>query len=467
MSLIEEVLAWLASQPGEIYLVGGYVRDRLLGRTVRDLDLAVPAGGRTLARELANRFHGGYYPLDQERDTGRALLPWRPDAPLIIDVARLRGPTLRADLLDRDFTINAMASPAHDLQQIVDPTRGQADLGAAVLRAVSHVALERDPVRSLRAVRQAAELGFSIEAHTESLVRQAAPLLWRVSGERLRDELVHLLELPGTGPLVRRLDHLGLLTHLLPELEPCRGLHQTLPHVLDVLEHTLTTLDALDGILSAVNEIHASLGPYIQERRVAARSRSIMIKLAGLLHDVGKPACRTTDEAGRVHFFGHAQRGAKTAKTVLERFRFSTAEVTLAATMVTHHMRPLHLAAQESVSARAVYRFFRDTRDAGPATLLLALADQAATYAAKAPASEEARLHALAVRMLGDYFERHQTRVSPPPLLSGYDLLDEFKLEPGPCIGRLLELLREAQAAGEVRTRDEALDLVRERLKDA
>jgi poly(A) polymerase len=278
---------------------------------------------------------------------------------------------------------------------------------------------------------------------------------------------VQLLALPGTGVLVRRLDHLGLLTYLLPELEPCRGLHQTLPHVLNVFEHSLATLDALDAILSAADEIHASLGSYIHKQLVAARPRGIMIKLAGLLHDVGKPACHTTDEVGRVHFYGHAQRGAKTTKTVLERFRFSTVEATLAATMVTHHMRPLLLAAQESVSARAVYRFFRDTQDAGPATLLLALADHAATGASETADAEGARLSALAARMLGDYFERHQTHVSPLPFLSGHDLLDEFALEPGPIIGRLLELLREAQAVGEVCTRDEALDLVREHLRDA
>jgi poly(A) polymerase len=329
------------------------------------------------------------------------------------------------------------------------------------------VALERDPVRSLRAVRQAVELDFSIEAHTESLVRHAAPLLWSVSGERLRDEVVHLLALQNAGLAVRQLNRLSLLTQLLPELEPCWGLQQPLPHVLDVLEHSLVTLDAMDGLLPAANEIHPALEPYVRERLTAARPRSMVIKLAGLLHDVGKPGSRSTDEAGGVHFYGHAQAGARLTQAVLERFRFSQAEVKLAVAMVRHHMRPLQLSAQEAVSARAVYRFFRDTQDAGPATLVLALADHAATYASGAPNSEAVRLRALVVRMLRDYFEQHQTRVSPTPLLSGRDLLEEFSLKPGPIIGRLLESLREAQAAGEVCTRHEALGLVREHLKDA
>ncbi len=458
---LEEMLAWLACQAGPIYLVGGWVRDRLLGRVSHDLDLAVPSGGRTLARRLADRFDGRYYTLDEERDTGRVLLG-QGSAPIqTVDVACFRAATLESDLLDRDFTVNAMASPVQNPSQVIDPAGGLADLRAGLIRVVHDAALVRDPVRSLRAVRQAAELGFSMEAGTELLAREASALLWRASGERLRDELVRLLEPPTSHLLMRRLDRLGLLSALFPGLEACRDLHQTSPHIEDVLKHLLSTLEALEELLSAEEPIGPWLAPYLSEPLTGFRPRYIMIKLAALLHDVGKPGSRSSDEGGRVRFLGHDQAGAEIVRTMLQRFHFGTAEIALAVTIVRHHSRPLQLAQQETVSARAIYRFFRDSGDAGPAALLVAMADQAAICPPEGPRSDSLRLQALAQRMLQDYFELHGVRIAPTPLLRGHDLLREFPVAPGPRIGELLELVREAQAAGEVQTREEALDLVR------
>ena len=130
-------------------------------------------------------------------------------------------------------------------------------------------------------------------------------------------------------------------------------------------------------------------------------------------------------------------------------------------TVVRQHMRPLLLANQKRVSSRAVYRFFRDAGRAGVDVLLLALADHMATYAPGADGDPWPRLVALVVRMLGDYWERHTERVDPSQLVDGHDLLRELDLEPGPHIGELLELVREGQISGEVRSREEALAMVR------
>jgi tRNA nucleotidyltransferase/poly(A) polymerase len=488
MVLEKKVLDWLAQQEEAIYLVGGCVRDRLLGRPLHDLDLAVADGGRRLARRLANDFQGAYYALDAERDTGRAILPSDEAGPLVVDVARLRGEDLAADLADRDFTVNALAADVSCPGDVIDRHGGLADLAAGLIRPVSEASIGDDPVRALRAVRQAAQLGFRLAPETEALIRRDGPALVRVSAERIRDEVTVLLSLPEAAPRLAQLDELGLLTAVLPELEPLRDLAQPPPHHLDVLAHSLQTVAELEVLLTWDRSLPdlEMLAPYVPrlQTQLAAelgdtRPRLVSLKLAALLHDVGKPAAQSVDDEGRIRFLGHPKVGTRLVSGALRRLRLNNAEVRLGETVVRHHMRPLLLADQKSISARAVYRFFRDTRETGVEVLLHALADHRATYA-RAPyapgvgcpgigcpgAADERwpRLVALVARMLADYYERYALRVNPPPLVNGRDLLREFELQPGPQIGELLEAVREAQVSGEVRTREEALALV-ERLQ--
>ncbi|MGD8398914.1 MAG: polynucleotide adenylyltransferase, partial [Anaerolineae bacterium] len=238
MELTERLIGWLARQEEPVYLVGGAMRDRLLGRPLYDLDVAVDGDGRALARRLANHFGGAYYTLDEERSVGRAILDETPACRLVVDVARLRGADLAADLADRDWTINAMAAPAGDPGAVVDLHGGQADLAARVIRPVSDGTIRNDPLRALRAMRQAAELDFRLSRETEALLRRDGPQLVEVPGERVRDELARLLVRPTAAGWLQRLDQLGLLAVIFPELEAARGETQPEPHHLDVLAHS-------------------------------------------------------------------------------------------------------------------------------------------------------------------------------------------------------------------------------------
>jgi tRNA nucleotidyltransferase/poly(A) polymerase len=486
MNLVEQVVVWLARQSTSAYLVGGCVRDRLLNRSIVDLDVAVDGDGLGLARRLANHFGGAYHPLDEARSTGRAILHDEGGHRLVVDVARFRGSDLATDLADRDFTINALAAHARTPENIIDHHNGLDDLKAGLLRPVSEASIVSDPLRALRAVRLAAELSFALDPETEVLMHRDGPALSCVAGERIRDELARLLALSEATPHLRHLDDLGLLTVILPELEPLRGLAQPSPHHLDVLAHSLETVRSLEeilralegiadgerrsedledtacgGLLSALDPFSQRLNSHLDQMMGAARPRLVTLKLAALLHDTGKPAVCTLDEHGRIRFIGHHKKGAKIAGRALRRLRFNNSEVRLGETVVRQHMRPLLLANQKSVSSRAAYRFFRDAGRAGVDVLLLALADHRATYAPGVDDDPWPRLVALVVRMLGDYWERHTERVDPSLLIDGYDLLREFRLQPGPQIGELLELVREAQVSGEVRTREEALAMVR------
>jgi poly(A) polymerase/tRNA nucleotidyltransferase (CCA-adding enzyme) len=481
-----QVIAWLAQQDLPLYLVGGAVRDCLLRRSTYDLDLAVAGDGLRLARRLANHFDGDYYPLDPDRSTGRAILYYADGSRLVVDVARLRGRDpydLAADLADRDFTINALAIDLGAPDAIVDFHGGRADLQSRLIRPVSPDSIRNDPLRALRAVRQAAELGFALAPETERSVRRDGPALAGVSAERVRDELARLLARPDAAPWLRSLDELGLLVVVFPELAALRGVEQPPPHHLDVLAHSLAAFAALEDILARWSpytgpspKSHARspadflsyadrVRDYLAQETGHNRPRAVSLKLALLLHDIGKPASRTVDGQGRIRFLGHPRGGARMAAQAVQRLRFDRAEVRLVETIVRQHMRPLLLAAQESVSSRAMYRFFRDTGEAAVDVVLHALADHRATYVPGAEDPHKPRLVALAGRIFAEYWDKKALRLDTPSLLSGRDLLREFDLEPGSHIGELLEIVREAQAIGQVHTREEALALVARHLK--
>ncbi len=252
------VLAFIAERAQPAWMVGGFVRDRLLNRPDHDLDLVVPAGGIELARAVARAFGGAFFVLDEERDVARALLQAEAGgAPLTVDVARLRAPELWQDLALRDFTVNAMAAPVSPLAgseplawELVDPLDGFADLQRRALRAVSSDAFRDDPLRTLRGVRLAVELGFHLETATVGLIRRDAGLLARVAAERIRDELLRIVNAPGAWQHLRLLAGLDLLRPVLPEVQALAGVMQSEPHYLDAFDHTRAVMAHAEGILA-------------------------------------------------------------------------------------------------------------------------------------------------------------------------------------------------------------------------
>lgn len=468
------------------WLVGGAVRDLLLGRPVHDWDFAVDGAPMALARAVGDALGGAFFPLDEERGTARVVLDSPGGVPVELDFSLLRGDTLDADLAERDFTVNAMA--VDEAETLIDPLGGYADLTARRIRATSETAFRDDPVRLLRAARFETELGFGTEPRTESWIRRDAPLLAQPAEERLRDEFVRGLAAPGAADFIRRLDDLALLTHVVPELDGLKGVIQTPPR-FDAWHHTLNVLDTVERVVAAVvgkpaltssdpwvdvpaaawGDLVRRVGPFagqVQSHLAvtvsAGRDRQLLIKLAALLHDVGKPQTRSMGEDERVHFYGHESVGARLSGARMRALRFSRREVERVQTIVEAHLGPAQLARAEQVTRRAVYRYFRDTGDAGVDTVLLNLGDYLATWG---PALREKRwLRRLEVSelLLHHYFERRQETVAPKLPIDGHDLMRELDLEPGPKIGEMLEALREAMAAGEIETREEALTLARE-----
>lgn len=477
-ALMAQVAPLLQQQPFPVYLAGGAVRDALLGEASYDLDFAVPSGAISLAFAVGDLLGAPAFAMDRERDIGRVVLP---DQQTMLDFATFRGQDLEADLRARDFTINALALPVARLddQELIDPTGGLEDLRAGVIRLTHQGALLDDPVRALRAVRLSARFGFALLPATAAAVRAAADSLRTTSAERVRDELLKILETGQPQQGLLQMADLGLLEVILPELARLQGVQQSPPHHEPVLAHTASVLSWLLEVEAAVVdgqsvgdesllEAQGLLAPFWEElaahlnREVmGSLSGVLLLRLGALFHDVGKGEIQTTDPDGRIRFLGHDKIGARLAARRLRALRLSNEAVHHVQRIVAGHMRPLFLNQTEKVTRRAIYRFFRDTGAAGLDIGLLSLADHLATYDGPGEQSQWHGLLAVVRQLYQHYFEAYEETVAPPPLLDGNELMAALDLSPGPEVGRLLRLLEEAQAAGEVNSRDEALALLR------
>jgi len=489
--LIDKVRNALPGQ--EIYLVGGAVRDMMLNRLSHDLDFALPSNGISLARRVANALQADFMILDDERDTGRVIVTEPGDARTFLDFATYRGNNFDEDLRARDFTINAIA---FDLRAstIIDPLNGASDLRAKTIRACSQTSISDDPIRILRAVRQAAAFDFKIELETRKAMMQAASLLPNISPERQRDELFKILEGPKPDASMRALEMLGVFPYILPELSAMKGVEQSLPHIYDVWEHTLSVLGYLEGILAALGTEKSSeetSDPFLVSltshlgrfrERFAAHfaeslntDRSVRAALffAALYHDVEKPATKSVDEAGRIRFFDHDVKGAEVAAKCSHAFNLSNDEVDRVKTIIKNHMRFHFFTSRmegnnkEEPSRKAIYRFFRDSGKAGIDLVLLGLADlrgiqgDTLTQETWDIALDVARI------LLENYWEKREETIAPPRLLDGNDLMRELNLESGRIVGQLLEAIREGQAIGNIETREQAIEFARKQLKSS
>jgi poly(A) polymerase len=478
-SILATVSKLLTGQGIKSYLVGGFVRDVLLKRDTADIDIAVIGNALEIAPRVAAALGGKYILLDEINMVCRVIVADE-EGQRELDFSTVEN-NIEQDLARRDFTIDAMAIDLSQLgedyteAQLIDPFHGWKDLHQGVVRAVTRTAFEADAARLLRAVRLAAELSFSIAQETESLIQRYSHLIANVAGERIREELLRLLAVSNR-QLLLYLDGLGLLTAIIPELQQLKGAEQPKEHFWDVFNHSIETVVATDFILHngdweyvnseevlAAVPWSAALAQHFDLEVSSGSNRRLLLKLAALLHDIAKPQTRTINEDGRMRFLGHAKEGAAIAVNILERLRFSSKEIKLVEVMVRHHLRPGQMSQEGLPSHKAIYRYFRDTGEAGIDILFLNLADHLATRGPNLHLAYWQEHAQMVDYVLTQHFQQ-ETLAAPPKLVDGYDLIKAFGLKPGPRIGEILEAVREAQASGELTTKQEALDYVREHL---
>jgi putative nucleotidyltransferase with HDIG domain len=453
-------LRGLADEPA--WLVGGAVRDRLLGRDTADFDVAVSGEARKLAFGLARAADAHPFALSETFGGWRVVAR---DHSWQVDVLPLGGGSIEADLAERDLTINAIAEPLLGDGGYVDPFGGIEDLRAGRLVMVSPEAFASDPLRVIRVARLGSELDFAVEPATATAARGHAAGLEQVSPERVFAELKRIVIAERALVGLALMDVLGATEVVLPELARLRGVEQSAYHHLDVHEHTRAVLAETIELSRAPErwfpDEAEAIGALLAEPLANELDRGQALRFGALFHDIAKPQTRGVSPEGRVTFMGHDQGGADVARAVLARLRASERLAEHVAALVRHHLRLGFLVHRMPLSRRDVYRYMVTCEPVQADVTLLSVADRLATRGRGSEVAIERHLE-VARQMMGEALAWRAQRPRPP--LRGDELAEAVGLRPGPEIGRLLAELEEASFAGEISGPEQAIRRARELL---
>ncbi|MGZ3624620.1 MAG: HD domain-containing protein [Ktedonobacteraceae bacterium] len=557
LHLLQHTTRYFSAQQQRPYLVGGSLRNLLLGEECLDWDIVTPGNAPKTARQLADTL-GGHYVRMHARASRVIIVVEDTDSlhtrkEICFDISPLIGKTIEDDLRQRDFTINAIAAPLDEVVRyleiemasqphhneahppypegdrkgapllynegtnsnivgaslagalgdgmgtlgswLIDPLDSLSDLQAHRLKAVDDQVFRHDPLRMLRAVRLMTRYQLQIDPWTASLITRDAQLLPEVAWERIHDELYAILGPDGAITQLHFLDEHNLFITIIPEFLPARGMRQPRPHHWDVLTHSIETVGALERIAHLIQgePMHAldPVGPPFMRARQGGEDEPTNIdlteissilqeaeqqgifsfagltaprmKMAALLHDIGKPVTYSCDEEGAIHFYNHPLAGVPLVEQIMRRLCASTQDRRLAQLVAAHHMRPGQLGQDGPVTLRAIRRYFVDLGPTGIYVALFSLADHLATLGPQ-PAGNAWQRHLVVVRQLLTSYIRERDSILPPRLISPEELIRRLKIAPGPIVGQLLDLISEAQAEGKIHSKEEAIWFAEEHL---
>ena len=459
--LLNAAFTFAQKKKVKLYLVGGYLRDRILKREKLhpDIDFCLKKGSIVFGRSLAREIRAGFVVLDREHGSCR-LVKKTGGKVYTLDFTDFRGKDLLEDLLLRDFTINAMALAleeavafSHWDDALIDPYGARRDIKRKVIRMVHSGAFDEDPLRVLRAFSLASIFGFTIAKETIRLIRLKCQALSAVSGERIRDELFKILEGPDAYAYFSRMDKLKVLDAVMPEIGQMRRIAQGPYHHLDVWKHSLETVRQLELLIQEFKK-NKDVSEYLGETLSSVRTRGSLMKLGALLHDIGKPKARRRKN-GKLIFHGHERLGSLITEGLARRLHLSNGEIDALKRMVFWHLRPGYLGDSPVVTPRAAFRYFRDAAFEGASILLLSMADQRSTKGRLTTRASRVQHEKICSCLIKEYFRKAKAE-KPARLVNGDELMRACKLTPSPLVGKILSELQELQAIGKIHSKAEA-----------
>lgn len=424
---------------GSVYLVGGAIRDCLLGRTPNDFDFAVTGDGIAYARKFAKKINGVFVLLSETDDEARVVTK---DG-ITFDFNGISNKTILDDLQRRDFTINAMAIDIRKPGVLIDKLHSRRHLRAKLIVPASKNSLQLDPLRILRAFRFALELNFKVSEKVLTLAKGVS--LVNVASERVGYELLRICESAKSYKYIRQLYRLNLLEQILPRAIP-------LLHDKPLFAHSLRTYQKVELLVSRKNYFNRFPAEY-DKYFTRFPFRRALLKIAGLLHDIAKPQTQFETAEGDVHFYGHDHLGAKMVKQLAtEKLRLSRKQTQMLKDLVSFHMRLHLLATAPELTDRAIRRFFRDLGDAYFGLMLLTYADGYAT--AKITSHLERTFSRMMKLKKADESKKKVIR-----LINGDDLI-ALGYQPGPIFKTILQELEELQLDGKIKNKKQGFKYI-------
>ncbi len=476
-SLLREILSFFKpSQERQVWLVGGTIRDRLKEENhFYDLDLITSFNPIKACKAFANKTKSGFVLLDEERKIVRVVYKAKNNKEYTFDVSQFKGSDIDKDLVLRDFTINAIASPLFDdglfhLQSnnllLYDPLKGKEHLAKDVLIPCSSKSLDDDPLRIMRAFRFMAVFDLNISTEFLEEIKNKKHLLKAISGERIRDEFFKVLDTDVAYRQIRRMEETGVLDCVFPELEKCRNVEQNQWHHLDVFEHSLLTLRKFETLIQipSPHSWWSNFTNYLESYISPQRTYKASFKLSCLFHDIGKVPCKAYDkEKERVTFHGHEMEGVRLFKAIGDRLRLSSAEQNFHGKVIKNHMRP-GVMIQQGITPKALFRFYNECGLDGTGICILSLADRLAALG-HLEMNEIMYFTAKIYEIMDIYFYQ-QSLPKIVPLINGKDLI-KLGGKPGPIFKEILETIKELQHTDGINTIEEALALAKDMLEKA
>jgi len=448
-----------------IWLVGGFLRDIHLAvkRQLIDFDFCVGCNTGFFARKFARSLGAKCIVLDKQNQSFRVILK-KQKTMYTYDFTLIRGDTISDDLALRDFSINSLAV---DLtvksKKVIDLWNARKDLKRKILTVIRKEVIADDPLRILRGFSFLANYGFCIEPETLKIMGQQKKMLSNVSPERINEELFKILRSADSFKAIKLMDKIRIIDQIIPEISQARGVSQGKYHHLDVWNHSLEALKKFESFCRKQQSKNSKIFSYLNEEISSGRRRFQIIKLACILHDIGKPLAKKKINR-KIVFYTHEKIGRDLSEKIADSLRFSFKEKDLLRKLVFWHLRPGYLSGQASLTSRSVYRFFRDTQNEGISVILLSLADWRATRGVLISDQRRRKYERIMFNLIKLYFSM-QEKTCLKKIVDGHWLIKKFKLESGPLIGELLKAVQEEQALGKVINKNDACKVIKEIIK--
>ena len=456
--IIEKIAAIAKKKRQKVYIVGGFLRDSIMGKDTPDIDFVVFGDAMKFAETVAIKLKGSFINLSKKFGFFRVVIK-KENRIIRLDFAKSRGKTLSGDLNWRDFIINTLLARVGSPDEIIDKFGAIKDLDRKVIREVNNSIFKYDPLRILRAIRFSSDLKFRLSNNLKKLIKKDRFLLKRVSGERIRDELFKILEYDDCTGYIKLMDKLKIMEVLFPGIVPMKRIKQSDNHHLDVWNHSIETVRLINDSIAIIEKLNKSLKDnirkYVSEEITKGRGRTEVIKFAALFHDIAKPEVRKIID-GKVRFLRHESVGSKIIAKIGREFKLSKKEIKLLKILVLSHLRPGNLVHGEKITKRAVSRFIADLGNDVFGTVIISLADRLAARG-KVVDSKIIERHIEIIKIILDSYQENLIISNLPKLISGHDLMDKFCLTPGPLIGKILNEVKKAQIAGKISTFSEAM----------
>jgi poly(A) polymerase len=444
--ILSELSRLAKEKKTSLFLVGGYLRDLFLGAPAKDYDFALPKDTSSFIETIEEALHLLFFKVGKE-EMGTTTYRIAKES-MSIDLTFMQGETIDEDLRRRDFTVNAVAFSLQD--ETFHWVEGAIeDIGRKLIRTVSNRSIDLDPLRMLRAIRYLCTLeGFAIDQELKEEISSKREKILSLPAERIRTELDQILLSPQPAVGMKSLYEFGLLLPLFPELKGLENLGQNEHHHLDALSHTLLIVEKISWASEWVARSDRETLLNQQDR--------LSLYYAALFHDIGKQDTYSKDEKGRVHFYYHEAFSVQAAERIMERLRFSNLMQYKILHLIKNHMRILNLSWETKETA--LRRLVNQIGDETPLLVLLSLADKEASRGILSVQNDEVvEKHCLRILKLF----REKDIVHPPPLITGNDVM-ALGYSSGPRVGQILSFIRQKQVEGEIKNREEALEILRE-----